>query len=231
MNQAICKNFPLITPQLTNMWNISSEVWFVKDKKLRFIYANRKFFKVNKLPRNFDVIGCTDRELPTSVNHLTHLFEEHDRKVLQCMKRISAIGISSSGKGQRLKYYYCSKFPFMDEYNQFVGIISHVREIDDFKVDHYIKNNKYISSSFRLSNNILTERELAVIFLFCRGVNNKSIADEMKCSVRTVENYFKIIYEKLGIGSVIELRRLCKENGYDTYIPPRYFQSEGYFLL
>ncbi|KGM26782.1 LuxR family transcriptional regulator [Photorhabdus luminescens] len=231
MNQSICENLPLITPQLTNMWNISPEIWFVKDRKLRFIYANSNFFKVNKLPRNFDIIGYTDGELPTSVNHLAHLFEEHDRKILQCMKRISAIGISPAGKNQQLKYYYCSKFPFMDENNKFVGIISHVREIYHFKVDNYIKNNKYISAEFRPPDGILTEKEWIVIFLFCRGVDNKSIADEMKNSIRTVENYFKIIYDKLGIGSVIELRQLCKENGYDTYIPPRYLQSEGYFLL
>ncbi|MCW7550886.1 PAS domain-containing protein [Photorhabdus sp. APURE] len=232
MNQSICENFPLITPQLTNMWNISSEIWFVKDKKLRFIYANRKFFKVNNLPRSFDVIGYTDRELPTSVNHLAHLFEEHDRKILQCMKRISAIGISPVGKNKRLRYYYCSKFPLMDENNKFIGIISHVREIEYFKIDNYIKKNKYISSGFRPPNDILTEKEWIMIFLFCRGIGNKSIADKMKYSIRTVDNYFKIIYGKLKIGSAIELRQICKDHGYDKYIPPRYyFQSEGYFLL
>ncbi len=35
-----------ITPQLTNMWDRSHESWFVKDKKLRLIYANNAFIKL-----------------------------------------------------------------------------------------------------------------------------------------------------------------------------------------
>ncbi|WP_387464229.1 LuxR C-terminal-related transcriptional regulator [Photorhabdus sp. RM323S] len=62
-------------------------------------------------------------------------------------------------------------------------------------------------------------------------MHNKCIADEMKISFHTVERYFESIYNKLSISSSIELRIFCKENDYDIYIPPRYFQPIGHFLL
>ncbi|MCW7760780.1 PAS domain-containing protein [Photorhabdus luminescens] len=71
-----------ITPQLTNMWDKSHDSWFVKDKNLRFIYANKVFIRLGKLPENFDVIGYTAKELPTPFNYLANFFEKHDRKVL-----------------------------------------------------------------------------------------------------------------------------------------------------
>ncbi|OCQ51407.1 Virulence factors putative positive transcription regulator BvgA [Photorhabdus australis subsp. thailandensis] len=220
-----------ITPQLTHMWDKSHEPWFVKDKEFRFMYANPVFMKVNQLPENFDVTGCTDKELPTLFNHFTHFFEEHDRKVLQSMQKVSSIGTYLQDDSQQLKSYHCEKYPLMDENNQCIGIICHTREINHFSVYNYIKKDSSISVKLRPPNNILTEKEWVMIFLFCRGISNKSIADEMNISCRTLERYFKNIYEKLSINSMIELRQLCRRNSYDLYIPPEYFQSIGHFLL
>ncbi|CAQ85120.1 MULTISPECIES: helix-turn-helix transcriptional regulator [Photorhabdus] len=220
-----------ITPQLTHMWDKSHESWFVKDKEFRFMYANPVFIKVNKLPENFDVTGYTDKELPTPFNHLTHFFEEHDRKVLQSMQKISSIGAYLQDNSQQLKSYHCEKYPLMGENNQCIGIICHTREINHFSVYNYIKNDSSVSVKLRPPNDILTEKEWIIIFLFCRGVSNKCIADEMNISCRTLERYFKNIYEKLSINSIIELRQLCKKNSYDLYVPPKYFQSIGHFLL
>ncbi|WP_339916701.1 helix-turn-helix transcriptional regulator [Photorhabdus stackebrandtii] len=80
-------------------------------------------------------------------------------------------------------------------------------------------------------NNILTEKEWIIIFLFCRGISNQCIAYEMKISYRTVEKYFQDIYEKLSIGSIIELKLFCEKNNYNLYIPPKYFKSMNHFLL
>ncbi|CAQ84680.1 MULTISPECIES: helix-turn-helix transcriptional regulator [Photorhabdus] len=232
MSRSGCKKVPFITPQLTNMWDKSSEPWSVKDKEFRFIYANTMFIKTNKLPENFNVIGYTDRELPTPVNQFAHLFEEHDRKVLQCMQRISSLNTHPQSKNeQSISYYLCNKYPLMDENKQCIGIISHAREIHNFTASHYIENDIPISIRFQPPSNILKEKEWIVIFLFCRGVNNRCIAREMKISYRTVEKYFENIYEKLSVNSAIELRIFCKENNYDLYIPPKYFQSIGHILL
>ncbi|NHB87141.1 helix-turn-helix transcriptional regulator [Photorhabdus tasmaniensis] len=226
-----CKKVPFITTQLTNTWDRSTESWFIKDKEFRFIYANAISIKANKLPEKFNIIGYTDKELPTPFNHFANLFEEHDRKVLECMQRISSISTYPQGNGQQLKSYFCNKYLLMDEDNQCIRIIFHAKEIDHFAVSHYMMNNTSMSIRLRPPNNILTQKEWTIIFLFCRGIHNKCIADEMKISFHTVERYFESIYNKLSISSSIELRLFCKENDYDIYIPPRYFQPIGHFLL
>ncbi|MBD2810464.1 helix-turn-helix transcriptional regulator [Xenorhabdus sp. Vera] len=220
-----------ITPQLTNMWDKSHEAWFVKDKKLRFIYANKAFIRLNALPEDFDVTGYSERELPTPFNHPIHLFEEHDRKVLQSMKRISSIGAYFQQKNQQPEPYFCEKYPLMNESNQCIGIICHTKEINHFSVHYYIKNDISVSIKISPPNHLLTEKEWLIIFLFCRGLDNKYIANELKISCRTLEGYFKTIYEKLSINSIVELKALCERNNYDLYIPPKYFKSIDHTLL
>ncbi|WP_338883256.1 PAS domain-containing protein [Xenorhabdus sp. TH1] len=220
-----------ITPQLTNMWDKSHESWFVKDHKLRFIYANKTFMTLNNLPEQFDVTGYTEKELQTPFNHLVHLFEEHDRKVLQSMQRVSSIGAYFQQSDQQLKPYFCEKYPLMDENNQCIGIIGHAKEMNHFSVHYYIKNDISTSINLNPPNNILTEKEWLIIFLFCRGVSNKDIANELKISYRTLERYFNVIYEKFSISSVIELKTLCEKNNYDLYIPPNYLKSIDHALL
>ncbi|MCA6219620.1 helix-turn-helix transcriptional regulator [Photorhabdus antumapuensis] len=220
-----------ITPQLINMWDKSHESWFVKDKNLRFIYANKVFIKLSKLPEDFDVMGYTAKELPTPFHYLAHLFEKHDCKVLQSMQRISSIGAHLQSDSQQLKPYFCEKYPLMDENDQCIGIICHIREINHFSVHHYIRNDTTMSVKLRPPNNILTEKEWIVIFLFCRGISNRGIANEMKISCRTLQGHFQSIYEKLSIGSIIELKLFCGKNNYDLYIPPKYFKSMNHFFL
>ncbi|NHB92940.1 helix-turn-helix transcriptional regulator [Photorhabdus cinerea] len=231
MSESAFRKVPFITRQFTNMWDRSPDAWFVKDNESRFIYANTVFIKANKLPENFDVVGYTDEQLPTPVNGFSHHFKEHDRHVLKCMQRISSIGTYPQGNGQRPKSYFCEKYPLMDENNQCMGIICHAKEVEHFTVSHYMKNSTPISISSRPPNDILKEIEWIMIFLFCCGINNKDMANEMHMSCRTVEKYFENIYEKLSVSSTMELRSLCKENGYDLYVPPRYSLSIGHFLL
>ncbi|MDC9595960.1 helix-turn-helix transcriptional regulator [Xenorhabdus anantnagensis] len=220
-----------ITPQLTNMWDKSHDPWFVKDKELRFIYANKVFIRLSNLPEDFDVTGYTEKELPTPFNHLVHLFEGNDRKVLQSMQRTSSIGAYFQRNSQQLKSYFCEKYPLMSEKNQCIGIICHAKEINHFSVHHYIKNDASIAINLNPPNSILTEKEWLVIFLFCRGISNKKISNELKLSCRTLERYFQIIYEKLSINSIIELKSLCEKNNYDQYIPPKYLKFTDHALL
>ncbi|EQC00530.1 hypothetical protein B738_10366 [Photorhabdus temperata subsp. temperata M1021] len=144
---------------------------------------------------------------------------------------MSTIGIYPVEKIKRFRSYFYNKFPLMDENNQCIGVASHAREIEYFAISHYIKHHMFIPVNFRPPNDILKEKEWIVIYLFCCGLNNKDIAVEMKISCCTVEKCFESIYEKLSVGSIIELRCLCKEKGYDLYVPPKYYQDVGYFLL
>ncbi|WP_340622211.1 helix-turn-helix transcriptional regulator [Xenorhabdus siamensis] len=220
-----------ITPQLTNMWDKSHESWSVKDKKLHLIYANKVFIKLNNLSDDFDVTGYTEKELPTPFNHLVHLFEEHDRQVLTSMQRVSSISSYFQYESKQLRPYFCEKYPLMSEENKCIGIVCHIKEINHFSVHHYIRNDITASINLNPPNNILTEKEWIIVFLFCRGISNRKIANELKISCRTLERYFKNIYEKFSINSMIELKTLCERNNYDLYIPPKYLKSIDYTFL
>ncbi len=50
----------------------------------------------------------------------------------------------------------------------------------------------------------LSPRELEVLELATKGLRNKTIADKLSISVRTVEGHFNSIFTKLGISSRIE---------------------------
>jgi DNA-binding NarL/FixJ family response regulator len=51
---------------------------------------------------------------------------------------------------------------------------------------------------------LLTERELAILEMAARGKTNKEIASDLSLSLRTIEAYFKNIFNKLGVGSRTE---------------------------
>ena len=54
------------------------------------------------------------------------------------------------------------------------------------------------------SSERLSDRELDVIKLAARGMNNQDIADELHLSRRTVEGNLRTIFNKLGVGSRTE---------------------------
>jgi DNA-binding NarL/FixJ family response regulator len=53
-------------------------------------------------------------------------------------------------------------------------------------------------------NQILTQRELAVLELGTRGLSNREIARELFLGIRTVQTHWRNIFNKLGVGSRTE---------------------------
>ena len=72
-------------------------------------------------------------------------------------------------------------------------------------VEEYIR--QAAARAERDSYGELTEREREVLQLIAEGHSNKSIADSLSISVKTVETHRAHLLEKLGIGSTAELIR------------------------
>ena len=53
----------------------------------------------------------------------------------------------------------------------------------------------------------LRKREAQACDLLCRGLSNKEIATAMGISLRTVESYREIIYDKMKVRNAVELVR------------------------
>ena len=50
-----------------------------------------------------------------------------------------------------------------------------------------------------------SERESRVIELVARGLKNKEVADEIGTTEHVVKNYLRVIYDKLGLWTRVEL--------------------------
>ena len=50
----------------------------------------------------------------------------------------------------------------------------------------------------------LSEREIEVLKLAAKGLNNKDIADSLFISIRTAQHHLNSIFNKLGVGSRTE---------------------------
>ncbi|MEY9258556.1 DNA-binding CsgD family transcriptional regulator [Brevibacterium epidermidis] len=78
-----------------------------------------------------------------------------------------------------------------------------------------IGNKVFVSTPDYESNmsvlELLDEKELPVVRLLVRGLKNRSIANELYVSVRTVELRLTSIYRKAGVKSRFELLRLVSE--------------------
>lgn len=53
--------------------------------------------------------------------------------------------------------------------------------------------------------NLLNKKELTVISLIGRGYTNKDIADALHTSVQVVKNCLRVVYDKIGVSSRLEL--------------------------
>lgn len=51
----------------------------------------------------------------------------------------------------------------------------------------------------------LTPRQTQVVRLLAQGMTNREIGDQMGITAGTVKNYLKLIYDKTGMGSRVEL--------------------------
>jgi DNA-binding NarL/FixJ family response regulator len=63
---------------------------------------------------------------------------------------------------------------------------------------------------------ILTEQEITVLKMAAKGMNNKTIADDLCISVRTVESHLAAIFSKLGVGSRTEAVIQAMKEGWFT---------------
>jgi two-component system, NarL family, response regulator LiaR len=66
------------------------------------------------------------------------------------------------------------------------------------------------------SKDLLTEREVNVLKMAAKGMNNKDIAKELCVSVRTVESHLGTIFNKMGVGSRTEAVIQCMKEGWFT---------------
>jgi DNA-binding CsgD family transcriptional regulator len=79
-------------------------------------------------------------------------------------------------------------------------------------VGESLTSRSHTGSGHDLRWQLLTERESEVAALLAQGLRNKTIAQKLRISVRTVEHHRARIREKLGIDSVAGLSALMEQS-------------------
>nr|WP_315903386.1 PAS domain-containing protein [Photorhabdus kleinii] len=103
-----------ITPQLTLMWDKSDEPWGARDRESRFIYANPAFYQRLNLPEDFNIIGLSMGELPSSIAEYAEEFHRQDQKAIQTMQRVTSLETHQLGGGITLnKLIFMINFHFV----------------------------------------------------------------------------------------------------------------------
>jgi len=88
------------SPQsLISFMENSKDQWWVKDTESRYIYANDVILRDASVPKNFNVEGRFDKEIPAPCEELCEEFVAHDKKAIDENRKISAIVISYFGEG------------------------------------------------------------------------------------------------------------------------------------
>jgi len=93
-------------------------------------------------------------------------------------------------------------------------MINAIRDIHQGNTHFCSGANELLSPNNKKSPNKLTKRERAILIELLDGLNNKSIAEKLSISVRTVECHRGNIYRKLDSHSMAGLIRYAKKHGY-----------------
>ncbi|WJW81377.1 LuxR C-terminal-related transcriptional regulator [Moellerella wisconsensis] len=222
------ENKDLLSAEIINTLDNNTDPWYIKDTKLKYIYANSPY---KELIENDNLLGYTENEITSLFKKYRYLIEQHEINVMKKLHRISSIGNFKCKNNNKNKLLFFDKMPMINANNFCIGILSHVRETIYFNALDYLNNTSFLSIYTNNPNKLLTSREWKILFLFCRGISNKSISNEIGISQKTLENNLCLIYEKLTVSSPIELRILCKKYHYDLYIPKAYLNSLSYLII
>lgn len=117
---------------LFSLFEVFEEVlFFVKDRDLRFIYANRALLRKLGFGRLSDIVGKTDRDmLPV---YLADMFRKDDRRILATGRPLFNKTELVMGADRSVAWYQTSKVPLTDEAGRIsglAGVTRHLRESD-----------------------------------------------------------------------------------------------------
>ncbi|MBC8951643.1 PAS domain-containing protein [Xenorhabdus sp. PB62.4] len=216
------KNSNNITPQLIHMWKKSIEPWGATDLQSRFIYANSAFYQLLDLPEDFDITGLNIGELPSPIAKYREEFYLQDQKVIQKMQRVTSMETHPFGKYKVKQSYLCDKYPLYDNSGGCIGIIFHMYKTQGFSISYYYDGVIPESPEFKPPSDKLEQIEWEILFLLLRSLDEKSISEELMINIHDVTNYMQSVYQKLNLSKHLELKKFCKEQKLDRYIPERF---------
>ncbi|HEG0622272.1 TPA: helix-turn-helix transcriptional regulator [Yersinia enterocolitica] len=216
---------------LIRFWERSSEPWAIKDNQSKFIYANRRVYKLFNLPNKYTLEGRLDGEIPTPSADFQDEFQQQDRQVELSQDRVTSVDIQLYDGLSYFTPYFSDKYPLIDENGVSQGVICHGRPVQDIMLTHLNKIKVPTSLIFTPPSKLFTKREWEVLFYILHSFSSKDIAKKLHLSARTVSNIIQSVYRKAGVSNKRQIVDYCYENKINNYIPQSFFEYSGSFPL
>ncbi len=92
--------------------------------------------------------------------------------------------------------------------------------IDKALIKVMFSDFKYGGASIDKKNqvlNLLTDRELSILFEISRGLKNKEIAEKLFLSEKTIKNYITSIFKKIGVEDRVQATIYAIRNNIDDF--------------
>jgi DNA-binding CsgD family transcriptional regulator len=217
---------------LIHCWEKLNEPCGVKDLHSRFVYANPAYLDLLALPKNFDITGRLDSEIPASTSEFAEAFQIHDRLVEAERQRKSSLEIHPFGHNRQIQAYFFDKLPFYSDDGEVVGTTFYGRRAEHLPLTFYTQQFSGENLSLMLTKpaEMFTDYEWKIIFYLCQGKTQKYISSLFGVSIKSVNKKVQIIYQKISVSSATELMEFCTEMGWKNYIPESLL-ALGHMLL
>lgn len=217
--------------ELIHSWKHLNEPFGIKDRHSRFIYANPAYLELLNLPKDFDIVGRTDGELPTPIAEFAEQFQYHERKVEMEKRRISSLEIHRFS-GEDVRAYFFDRYPYINQDGHIIGTIFHGRVAEFTPLSCYVHAGSCDPQPifFKRPSNIFTEAEWNVIFFALQNFSQKEIANCLGLKQKTINNRLDSIYKKARVSGLNQLINYIIENKLANYIPERLLRL-GHFIM
>ncbi|HZS80873.1 MAG TPA: LuxR C-terminal-related transcriptional regulator [Herbaspirillum sp.] len=192
-------------------------VWGAKDTSSRCLYMNQAVRDLLRLPRDLELEGLLDSEVPHPIAEFEKELQAHDRLVEVTKEMKMSLEIQPYGKDQVLSAYFFEKHPFFNENNELIGTILHGYPALNLRLDRDRVNAGRII--FGVPNDILSQKEWDFVYFVMRGFSVKEMARLSGVSPGTIASRQNSVFNKLGIDTLAQLKQMAVAKGWDNYLP------------
>ncbi len=209
----------------------SDDLWTIKGNDLKFAYMNKISKHYHELPEDYDVEGRLIGEMPLIFAEYQEAIHSLENKAITNRKTVPSIANTKyGGKNKYVQPFMATTSPLFEDDKSF-GVITRFRKLDFYTPEHFINNRPPDTIQFGNPSELFTDREFEVIFYALQHLSAKETAKKLGITSKGVETHIHNIYMRAGIGSRRQLTALCRDKGYDRYVPEKFLDTVPFKAL
>ncbi len=221
-NTQIYSGFP---EMMTTVFDLFSDPIVIASLDSRIVYANMSHAKLSSLKKSEELIGRYYEEVQCPLyqnEQAVQQWKNQDKHMINNpLKELRMLEIHPEGASYP---FINRKLPLYNENKELVGILNHVKFLEIYSPNDFIKGKLPGSLLLNRPDDFFTEKECEVIFLKLQGMTSKAIASIIHRSPRTVENMIQRLYEKSGVCHATDFVEFCEKRNLHRYLPLRFIE-------